>query len=169
MSEVNGSELSISFRIDRRGIEHNNRIFIAKNVDGKQVQDNISYCRQYIREKYDELFGQAFAEYNARQTQENRRIPDYYEHLKKSPKGKSYYEIVVQFGDMESCGQESGKWEEAKLIPDDYLNRGLEKQKPTKRALIKSGFSIRGEITDCGSAVKLATTKPTITKPLSAK
>ena len=82
MSEVNGKTLSISFRIDEGVIEHNNRIFIAKNVDGERVQDNITYCRQDIREKYDELFGQALAEYNARQKQSSRRIPDYYEHLK---------------------------------------------------------------------------------------
>ena len=31
MSEVNGKVLSISFRIDEGVIEHNNRIFIAKN------------------------------------------------------------------------------------------------------------------------------------------
>lgn len=129
MSEVNGKTLSISFRIDEGVIEHNNRIFIAKNVDGERVQDNITYCRQDIREKYDELFGQALAEYNARQKQSSRRIPDYYEHLKKSSKGKPYYEIVVQFGDMESCGQGSGKWEEAKLMLDDYM-RGFEKRNP---------------------------------------
>ena len=82
MSEVNGKTLSISFRIDEGVIEHNNRIFVAKNVDGERVQDNITYCRQDIREKYDELFGQALAEYNARQTQASHRIPDYYEHLK---------------------------------------------------------------------------------------
>ena len=129
MSEINGKTLSISFRIDEGVIEHNNRVFIAKNVDGERVQDNITYCRMDIREKYDELFGQALAEYNARQTQSSRRIPDYYEHLKKSSKGKPYYEIVVQFGDMESCGQGSGKWEEAKLMLDDYM-RGFEKRNP---------------------------------------
>ena len=41
MSEVNGKTLSISFRIDEGVIEHNNRIFIAKNVDGERVKDNI--------------------------------------------------------------------------------------------------------------------------------
>ncbi len=39
MSEVNGKTLSISFRIDEGVIEHNNRFFIAKNVDGERVQD----------------------------------------------------------------------------------------------------------------------------------
>ena len=129
MNGKNGSILSISFRIDEGIVEHNNREFIAKNVDGERVGDNITYRRQNIKDKYDELFGQALAEYNARQTQESRRISDYYEHLKKSAKGKPYYEIVVQFGDMDTCGQGSGRWEEAKLMLDDYM-RGFEKRNP---------------------------------------
>ena len=129
MNGKNGSILSISFRIDEGIVEHNNREFIAKNVDGERVGDNITYRRQNIKGKYDELFGQALAEYNARQTQESRRISDYYEHLKKSAKGKPYYEIVVQFGDMDTCGQGSGRWEEAKLMLDDYM-RGFEKRNP---------------------------------------
>lgn len=129
MNGKSGSILSISFRIDEGVVEHNNREFIAKNVDGERVGDNITYRRQDIKDKYNELFGQALAEYNARQTQASRRIPDYYEHLKKSAKGKPYYEIVVQFGDMDTCGQGSGRWEEAKLMLDDYM-RGFEKQNP---------------------------------------
>lgn len=43
MSEIKCRTLSISFRIGERVIEHNNRIFIAKNVDGERVQDNITY------------------------------------------------------------------------------------------------------------------------------
>lgn len=129
MNGKNGSILSISFRIDEGIVEHNNREFIAKNVDGERVGDNITYRRQNIKDKYDELFGQALAEYNARQTQASRRISDYYEHLKKSAKGKPYYEIVVQFGDMDTCGQGSGRWEEAKLMLDDYM-RGFEKRNP---------------------------------------
>lgn len=129
MNGKNGSILSISFRIDEGIVEHNNREFIAKNVDGERVGDNITYRRQNIKDKYDELFGQALAEYNARQTQASRRISDYYEHLKKSAKGKPYYEIVVQFGDMDTCGQGSGRWEEAKLMLDDYM-RGFENRNP---------------------------------------
>ena len=37
MSEVNGKTLSISFRINEGVIEHNNRIIIAKNVDGERL------------------------------------------------------------------------------------------------------------------------------------
>ena len=64
ISEVNGKTLSISFRIDEGVIEHNNRIFIAKNVDGERVQDKITYCRQDIREYYIDNLTRAQRENN---------------------------------------------------------------------------------------------------------
>lgn len=129
MSEQNSKTLSISFRVDAGVVQHNNRNFIAKNVDAERVSDNIIYTQHDIREMYNELFGQALAEYNARQTQPSRRIQDYYEHIKGNSKIKPFYEIVVQFGDIESCGQKSGKWEKAKLMLDDYM-RSFEKRNP---------------------------------------
>ena len=110
------------------------KIELDGDVARLRLLENEHYNAQY-RLDDDELFEQALAEYNARQTQSSRRIPDYYEHLKKSSKGKPYYEIVVQFGDMESCGQGSGKWEEAKLMLDDYM-RGFEKRNNSNTPLI---------------------------------
>lgn len=84
---------------------------------------------------YNELFGQALKEYNEKQTRDDRKISDYYEHIKNDGRLKPFYEIVVQFGDVESCGLKSGKlgagsaWEEAKLMLDDYM-RGFEKRNP---------------------------------------
>lgn len=129
MSGQNQKNLSVSFRVDEGVVEHNNREFIAKNVDGERIADNITYVRRDIREMYNELFGKALAEYNLRQTQQSRRIPDYYEHVMKSSRNKPYCEVVVQFGDMESCGLKSGKWETAKMMLDDYM-KGFEKRNP---------------------------------------
>ena len=42
MSERRKSGLSISFRIDEGVVEHNNREFIAKNVDRARIPDNVS-------------------------------------------------------------------------------------------------------------------------------
>lgn len=130
MSGQNSKTLSISFRVDDGIIEHNNRDFIANNVDTERIQNNITYCKRDIREVYDELFGQALAEYNAKQKRADRRIPDYYEHIKNDGRLKPFYEIVVQFGDMGSCGLKSGKWEEAKLMLDDYM-KSFEERNPT--------------------------------------
>ena len=68
MSERRKSGLSISFRIDEGVVEHNNREFIAKNVDRARIPDNVTYRSDNIRDFYNELFGQALASYNARQT-----------------------------------------------------------------------------------------------------
>ncbi len=114
MSEKNGKQLSISFRVDTGVIEHNNREFIARNVDGERIGDNIAYKQEDLREFYQKLFGQALADYNASKKRPYQRIPDYYEHIKNGKQEKLFEEIVVQFGDMETCGLKSGRWEEAK-------------------------------------------------------
>ncbi len=82
MSEKNGKQLSISFRVDAGVIEHNNREFIARNVDGERIGDNIAYKQEDLREFYQKLFGQALADYNASKKRPYQRIPDYYEHIK---------------------------------------------------------------------------------------
>lgn len=61
MSEQNSKSLSVSFRVDDGVLGHNNREFIADNVDGGRISDNITYVRRDIREVYDELFGKALA------------------------------------------------------------------------------------------------------------
>lgn len=129
MGEVNGKTLSISFRVDGGVVEHNNRAFIANNVDGERIGDNIIYEQRDIREAYNSLFGKAVEEYNAKQTRADRKISDYYEHTTNQGRIKPFYEIVVQYGDMESCGLKSGNWEEAKLMLDEYM-RGFEERNP---------------------------------------
>ena len=113
MSGQNQKSLSISFRIDNGVIEHNNREFIAKNVDRERIPDNIVYKREDLREFYQKLFGQALADYNASKKRPYQRISDYYEHIKNGKQEKLFEEIVVQFGDIESCGLKSGNWEKA--------------------------------------------------------
>lgn len=76
-----------------------------------------------------ELFGQALASYNARQTRKDRMISDYYEHIRKGKQEKLFNEIVVQFGDMKDCGVGSDNWETAKQMLDKYM-RGFEKRNP---------------------------------------
>ncbi|MCM1059833.1 MAG: hypothetical protein NC452_06030 [Eubacterium sp.] len=60
MDTKNGKQISISFRVDEGVVEHNNRDFIAKNVDKERIGDNIVYRREDLREFYQKLFGKAF-------------------------------------------------------------------------------------------------------------
>ena len=129
MSERRKSGLSISFRIDEGVVEHNNREFIAKNVDRARIPDNVTYRSDNIRDFYNELFGQALSEYNAKKKHPYQRIPDYYEHIRKGKQEKLFNEIVVQFGDMKDCGVGSDNWETAKQMLDEYM-REFEKRNP---------------------------------------
>ncbi len=122
MDEVNSKCLSVSFRVDDGVIEHNNREIIAKNVDPARISNNIIYTKIDLKQFYNQIFGEALAEYNAKQKQADRQIPDYYEHIKKSGNAKLFYEVVVQFGDLHDCGVGSEKWETAKQMLDEYIS-----------------------------------------------
>ncbi len=114
-------KMSISFRVDDGVIEHNNRTVIAKNVDILRTEDNITYINTDIRDFYNQIFGEALAEYNNRQKRADRKITDYYEHIKNSGKGKLFYEIIVQFGDINDCGVGSENWDTAKIMLNEYM------------------------------------------------
>jgi len=122
-------KMSISFRVDDGVIKHNNRTVIAKNVDISRTEDNITYISTDIRDFYNQIFGKALAEYNNRQKRADRKITDYYEHIKNSGKGKLFYEIVVQFGDINDCGVGSRNWETAKNMLNEYMQE-FEKRNP---------------------------------------
>ena len=129
MTEQRNNGFSISFRKDDGVVEHNNRHFVAKNVDRARIADNITYVSVNLRDFYNSVFGQALSEYNARKAHPYQRIPDYYEHIRKSKQEKLYEEIVVQFGDMHDCGVGSENWETAKTMLDEYM-RDFEKRNP---------------------------------------
>lgn len=129
MSEKNPKWLSVSFRVDSGFLDHNNRVITAHNVDISRTSDNVTYAKIDLRQFYKQVFGEALAEYNAKQKRADRQIPDYYEHVKKSGKGKLFYEVVVQFGDLHDCGVGSENWKTAQAMLDEYMQK-FEKRNP---------------------------------------
>lgn len=108
-------EKRISFGQGKGSIAHNNREFVADNVDVFRTPDNITFVCQPIGEAYDLLFKESTERYNAKQKRNDRKVHDsYYEHLfgvkpcntvrTASDKRKSFYEDVVQIGKMEDSG-----------------------------------------------------------------
>lgn len=97
---------TISIRIGKGSISHNNRKFVAKNVDEKRVKDNVILCREELKDVYDDLFGEALAEYNAKQKRKDRRIENYLDHITNGKQEKPFYELVFQIGNKDdtSCG-----------------------------------------------------------------
>ncbi len=129
MSEKKASGLSVSFRVDSGFIDHNNRVITAHNVDISRTSDNVTYAKIGLHDFYEQIFGEALAEYNAKQKRADRQIPDYYEHVKNSGKGKLFYEVVVQFGDLHDCGLGSENWNTAQAMLDEYMQK-FEKRNP---------------------------------------
>ena len=129
MSEKNSKGLSVSFRVDSGFLDHNNRIITAHNVDISRTSNNVTYAKIDLRNFYEQIFGKALAQYNAKQKRADRQIPDYYEHVKKSDKGKLFYEVVVQFGDLHDCGVGSENWSTAQAMLDEYMQK-FEKRNP---------------------------------------
>ena len=87
---------TLSFCQGKGSLTHNNREFIAKNVDVKRTHQNITYVRKDVEDVYENLFGAAVAEYNAKQKQPCRRIEDYYAHIRDGKREEAFYEIIVQ-------------------------------------------------------------------------
>ncbi|MBQ9228605.1 MAG: plasmid recombination protein [Eubacterium sp.] len=120
---------SISIELGKGVINHNNRKFIAENVDREKTKNNIEYKNIPIEEAYHILFDDALQRYNDKQTRKSRRIPSYYEHIKNSKQENLFYEIIVQVGNREDMGVGTENEELAKKILDEYMYN-FEKRNP---------------------------------------
>ena len=96
---------TISFVKGKGSINHNNRDFIASNVDASRSSMNITYVKTPIDQAYDQIFGDALREYNAKQKRKDRKIDNYLSHIKQSKNNeKVFYENVVQIGKRDDTG-----------------------------------------------------------------
>ena len=111
---------------------HNNRDFIAENVDGERTKNNITYCNEKIQDVYHELFDEALQKYNEKQTRSDRVIADYYEKIRTGKQEKPFHEIILQIGDKDTMGAETENGELAKKIFDRYMH-DFEKRNPNLR------------------------------------
>lgn len=116
------TQKSISGIIGKGSIRHNNRDFYATNVNQERTKDNIVLCRQDIHEAYHQLFDKPLEEYN-KNKRKDRRISDYYEHIRLSKQEKLFYEVIFQIGDMNdtAVGTEDAKLT-AKILQEFYYN-----------------------------------------------
>ena len=99
---------SISFTLGKASnphganLRHNNRPFLAPNIDPSRTEQNVTYVRQDVRDAYHQLFDQAVQEYNDRQYRKDRVIDDYYAQIASGKREEAFYEIVIQFGNKET-------------------------------------------------------------------
>ena len=81
----------------------------------------MEYCNENIRDVYHELFDEALAHYNEKQTRSDRRIDDYYEKIRSGKQEKPFHEIILQIGDRETMGAETEEGRLAAKILDEYM------------------------------------------------
>lgn len=130
---------TISMCQGKGSLSHNNRAFAAKNIDSSRTADNITFVHQNLRDAYDILFSDAVERYNARQKRNDRRIPDYFQHLfSREPsasvitgtnKQKSFYEDLVQIGTKDDTGVGTPDSEIAVVCLCEYME-SFQKRNP---------------------------------------
>ena len=116
---------TISFVKGKGSLRHNNREFIANNIDEARVPWNTVYIQKPLQEAYEEIFGNAVSEYNAKQKRSDRKIDDYLTKIKNSGNNeKQFYETVVQIGKRDDTGvlDENGNLSEAAKVARDILD-----------------------------------------------
>ena len=123
---------TISFMTGKGSVNHNSRKFHAKNTDPERSHLNVEYCNENIKDVYHELFDEALARYNEKQTRNDRRIDDYYEKIRSGKQEKPFHEIILQIGDRETIGAETEEGRLAAKILDEYM-QGFQRRNPTLR------------------------------------
>ena len=123
---------TISFMTGKGSVNHNSRKFHAKNTDPERSSLNVEYCNESIKDVYHELFDEALAHYNEKQTRNDRRIDDYYEKIRSGKQEKPFHEIILQIGDRDTMGAETEEGRLAAKILDEYM-QDFQRRNPTLR------------------------------------
>ena len=123
---------TISAMVGKGTVNHNSRKFHAKNTDPERSHLNVEYCNENIKDVYHELFDEALARYNAKQTRKDRRIDNYYEKIDASKQEKTFHEIILQVGNKDDMNATTENGCLAAKVLDEYM-RDFPKRNPTLR------------------------------------
>ena len=92
----------------------------------------MEYCNENVKDVYHELFDEALAWYNEKQTRSDRRIDDYYEKIRSGKQEKPFHEIILQIGDKDNMGAKTENGRLAAKVLDKYM-RDFQRRNPTLR------------------------------------
>lgn len=92
----------------------------------------MEYCNENVKDVYHELFDEALAQYNKKQTRSDRRIDDYYEKIRSGKQEKPFHEIILQIGDKDNMGAKTKNGQLAAKVLDKYM-QDFQRRNPTLR------------------------------------
>lgn len=125
-------ERTISAMRGKGSLSHNRRDFIAENVDSSRTPLNVEYRNEDIRAVYHELFDDALAHYNEKQTRRDRVIDDYYEKIRTGKQEKLFEELIIQIGNKDDMNATSENGQLARQMLDEYM-QSFQQRNPTLR------------------------------------
>lgn len=115
-----GKQYTLSLCRGKGSLHHNNREFIAENVDKNRVNLDVTLERKTVEGIYAETFGKALTDYNAKQKRKERKIDNYLDHIKHSKNHEKVFdEIVVTLGNKAHHPTDA----EAKKIMTEFYQR----------------------------------------------
>ena len=123
---------TISAMRGKGSLSHNRRDFIAENVDSSRTPLNVEYRNEDIRAVYHELFDDALARYNEKQTRKDRVIDDYYEKIRTGKQEKLFEELIIQIGNKDDMNASSENGRLARQMLDEYM-QSFQQRNPTLR------------------------------------
>ena len=123
---------TISAMRGKGSLSHNRRGFIAENVDSSRTPLNVEYRNEDIRTVYHELFDDALARYNEKQTRRDRVIDDYYEKIRAGKREKLFEELIIQIGNKDDMNASSENGQLARQMLDEYM-QSFQQRNPTLR------------------------------------
>ena len=123
---------TISAMRGKGSLSHNRRDFIAENVDSSRTPLNVEYRNEDIRAVYHELFDDALAHYNEKQTRRDRVIDDYYEKIRTGKQEKLFEELIIQIGNKDDMNASSENGQLARQMLDEYM-QSFQQRNPTLR------------------------------------
>ena len=123
---------TISAMRGKGSLTHNRRDFIAENVDSSRTPLNVEYRNEDIRAIYHELFDDALAHYNEKQTRRDRVIDDYYEKIRTGKQEKLFEELIIQIGNKDDMNASSENGQLARQMLDEYM-QSFQQRNPTLR------------------------------------
>ena len=115
-------ERTISAMIGKGSVNHNTRVFTAKNVDKNRSADNVEFCQEDIKQVYHKLFDEARERYNAKQKRKDRMIDNYYEKIRRGKQEKLFHEVIFQIGNKDDMNAKSEDGLLAKRILTEFMD-----------------------------------------------
>jgi hypothetical protein len=85
---------------------HNRREISAKEAHIDEEGIHFSWIDEDISDAYERIFGEALAEYNAKQKRKDRKIKSYLKNVRENPKLNAVYECIIQVGNEDNYPDE---------------------------------------------------------------